>query len=416
MRRFFQSFRRYAPRFFATLALLGMIVYTVYHVMSSSAESLMTTPAQPITDVQILTADAYLFRNETVLSVEGNGLVQSLAQNGSKVSKDAPVAEVYSYDGSLLANAQSELDILNRYIAVLESSVPPSGSTLADAQGWRADARNLYLEILRAAQSGQLQGIGTLEDNLLMLLNRYQTLTAGATDSAELLSSLKQRRASILHTHTQTVSNARASGYFYDRTQVDGYEETFSLSALDTLTVSGFDALISTEPRPLTGKTAVGKMAYGYEWYLAIRLDGASAICFEEDVRYRVIFSENGDRELILTCEKLLREDGIEGGVAVLSCRDYPADFTFSRVQKIKLSVRSMSGYYVPESALQNVGGVDGVYIFENLTVRFRRVDILYRGDGYCIVAEKGDRGDDYLNLNDLLITYGQKLYDGKVY
>ena len=416
MRRFFQSFRRYAPRFFATLALLGMIVYTVYHVMSSSAEGLMTTPAQPITDVQILTSDAYLFRDETVLSVLSNGLVQPIAQSGSKLSKDAPVAEVYSYDESLLATAQTELDILNRYISVLELSAPPSGSTLADAQVWRAEARNLYLDILRAAQSGKLQGIGDLEDSMLMLLNRYQTLPVGATDSAELLSALKQQRASLLHTHTQTVSNDRASGYFYDRTQVDGYEETFSLAALETLTVSGFDALTAAEPVLSAEGTTGGKMAYGHEWYLAIRLDDASAAYFEEDVRYRVTFSENGDRELILTCEKLLREAGIEGAVAVLSCRDYPAEFTFSRVQKVKLSVRSMSGYYVPESALQNVGGVDGVYIFENLTVRFRRVDILYRGDGYCIVAEKGERGDDYLNLNDLLITYGQKLYDGKVY
>lgn len=411
-----QWLRRYAPRLLATLALLGMIVYTVYHVMGSSADSLLTAPAQHITDVQILTSDAYLFRSETVLTVPEQGLVQPLAQSGSKIGKDAAVGEVYSHDGASLERAQTELDILNRYISVLEKSVPPSGSTLADAQLWRTEARVLYLDILRSVRKGSLQNVSELEDGMLALLNRYQTLTAGAKDSAELLSVLKQERASLLQTRVKTVSNEKSSGYFYDRTQVDGYEELFSTAALDGLTVSGFDTLISASPKTHSDATTVGKMAYGYEWYLAIRLDSATFGYFEEGVRYRVTFSENGDRELILTCDRLLSEVGIEGGVAILSCRDYPSDFTFFRTQKIKLSVRSMSGYYVPESALQNLNGVDGVYVFENLTVRFRRVDILYRGDGYCIVAEKGDRGEEYLKLNDLLITYGKNLYDGKVY
>ena len=37
-------------------------------------------------------------------------------------------------------------------------------------------------------------------------------------------------------------------------------------------------------------------------------------------------------------------------------------------------------------------------------------------GDGYYIVAEQGDRGDDYLALNDIIVTSGENLYHGKVY
>ena len=62
------------------------------------------------------------------------------------------------------------------------------------------------------------------------------------------------------------------------------------------------------------------------------------------------------------------------------------------------------------------IDGADGVYVFENSTVSFRRVEILYRGDGYYIVAEQGERGDDYLSLNDRIVTAGKNVYDGRVY
>jgi hypothetical protein len=64
---------------------------------------------------------------------------------------------------------------------------------------------------------------------------------------------------------------------------------------------------------------------------------------------------------------------------------------------------------------LRTVDGVEGVYIFKDSTVYFRRIEILYRGDGYCVVAEQNGR-EDYLALYDLLVTSGEDLYDGRVF
>lgn len=412
----FHWMRKYALRFLAVLSLVGMIVYTVYHVMDASAESVLTTPVQQITDVRVLTSNAYLFREETVLTASSEGLIQSVATSGSKVAKGAPLAEVYAYNETLLDEGQTELDLLNRYIAVLESGTSTAGNTLSDAQAWKAEAEACYLEILQAAHRGKFQNVGELEDQMLTLLTRYQALTEGKTDSSVLLQTLKQQRDALLRELLQTVSNTQSSGYFYDRTMVDGYEELFSPAGLESLMVADLDALIATDPKAASDATVVGKMAYGYEWYLAIRLDGSAPELFEEGVRYRVVFSENDSKELILTCERVLYETEAGGGAVILSCREYPTDFTFYRVQKVKLSIETLTGYYIPDSALQHWNGTDGVYIFENMTVRFRKIEILYSGDGYCIAAEQGDLGSEYLKLNDLLITYGKKLYDGKVY
>jgi hypothetical protein len=78
--------------------------------------------------------------------------------------------------------------------------------------------------------------------------------------------------------------------------------------------------------------------------------------------------------------------------------------------------VSEHEGYYVPESALHTVNGQVGVYVLENSTLHFRRVKILWRGDGYCIVARAEDGTGSEIYLNDMIVTEGRKLYDGKVY
>ena len=186
------------------------------------------------------------------------------------------------------------------------------------------------------------------------------------------------------------------------------------LEALADLTVSGFSELIAEKPVTNTEGTAIGKMVYGYDWYLAMQIDRASADLFAVGERYTLTFPENRDRELTLTCSAVLTED--DGAVLVLTTYDIPTEFTFYRHQRVEITVGEVNGYYVPESALYVVDGVDGVYIFEDSTVRFRRIEVLYRGDGYCIVAEQGDRGKEYLALHDILIVSGGNLYDGRVY
>ena len=79
--------RKYFVKFAVALTLIGVIVYTFYHVVGSSAGSLITTPAHEVKDVQILGGEAYLFRSEAVLQTNGQGLLNELVESGSKVGR-----------------------------------------------------------------------------------------------------------------------------------------------------------------------------------------------------------------------------------------------------------------------------------------------------------------------------------------
>ena len=92
--------------------------------------------------------------------------------------------------------------------------------------------------------------------------------------------------------------------------------------------------------------------------------------------------------------------------------------------------MNSVSGYRIPSDSLVKLDGEDGVYIIVGTVVEFRRVTVVKKGEGYCIVKTyEEDRAElekaeeegiqvvrpPYLKINDLIITSGNDLYDGKL-
>ena len=407
--------KKYTARFLAALLLVGLIVYTVYHVLGASAAGLMTVPTREITDLRMMSGNAYLFRDERVLSAEGQGVVNDLVLSGIKVSKNQALSEVYTGYKPLECEAvQAELDRINRAIGVLEKSGVSGSTSLSQAEKYRQEAKDIHLSIREAILAGRWQGLSDSSDEMLTLLNRYGALTGKLENREQLLASMRAEKSNLLKGDCVTVYSTDSSGFFYDRTCVDGYETVYTPTHLESLTPEILDDLKAQPPVTDENATTVGKMVYGYTWYLAVELEGDSSV-FSVGTSYEIRFSRYDDRNLSMTCDRIAQgEDG--RFVAVLSSSDTPAWLSHDRVQPVEIVVGSSVGYYIPESALVSLDGVEGVYIFKDSTVYFRRIEVIYRGEGYCIAAAREARGEDYLNLYDILITSGKNLYDGKVY
>ncbi|MBQ7336530.1 MAG: hypothetical protein IJW92_08675 [Clostridia bacterium] len=406
--------KKYLLKLAVTLAMLGLIVYTVAHAFGNTSGSLGTTPVRYITDTVITSAQTYLFREESVLTVPEAGLVNTLAESGEKVGKNVSLAAVYSSnaDAETLEAQQQTLNRLNRAIRILEDSEVAAGTTVSHAELYRANAAQYYAEICRSVTEGDYFGITELETEFSVMLNRYAVLT-GKESLTEILQELKSERDALLAGSSTVLRSTESSGIFYDSTYVDGYEELFTLKALEELSADSFAALKSAEPKE-TEQFSVGKMVYGYSWYLAMELENSEAEHFTVGERYEVCFPENQDRTLSMTLTDAIAGDGTT--VLVLRSDDNPSDFVYYRSQPAEIVRETVKGFYIQDSALQNLNGTDGVYVFEESTVRFRRIEILYRGDGYCIAALPSDSESAELEENDILVTSGKNLYDGKVY
>ena len=406
--------KKYFLRFAVALTLVSLIVYVLYHVFGSSADRLMRTPVRKISDEQILSGQAYLFRNENVLTVDRAGPVNDLAVSGEKVSKGVSVTEVWKGSEAWSESLQLRLDSLNRVIAALEKGSLPADTPLSKTESLQTAVLTDYLTICQSVKDEDWSRLPALEDALLINLNQYASITGGREAIAEALEKLLEERAALLGDPYATVTNDQASGYFYNRACVDGYETILSADALENLSADRFFDLIAREPVSLDGAFAVGKMAYGHDWYLGISFAAGAERWFSVGGEYTFRLPENGGMELTMTCTQVhLHEDGRV--VAVFASADHPASLQFLRSQQVEITVARSDGYYVPEAALRTVDGVEGVYIFKDSTVYFRRIEVLYRGDGYCIVSEQNGR-ENYLALYDLLVTSGDDLYDGRVF
>lgn len=403
--------KKYLVRFGVSLTLLGLIVYTVYHVFASSEGSLMKLPVQSYTERLTASGEAYLFRDEAVLRTSSEGLIDHTVESGVKVSRGVKLSEVYVNADTA---AQTELDALNRLIGILEAGLNENDKTVSGADSLRAEANAEYLAICQAARTGDWSRIPDCSDAMLTALNKYGVLTGSTEGQQETLNALKEEKNKLLTGTPIALYNETSSGYFYDRTCVDGYESLFSTEALDGLTPSRLQELCDL-PASVDEGFAVGKMAYDYDWYLAIVLTGQSVDLLREGGEYSFRFPDNRDATLQMRCHRISAEEN-GSFVVIFHSDEVPTNFLYLRHQRVEIGVGSLVGYYIPESALHTVNGVEGVYIFLDSAVYFRRVEILHRGEGYAVAAEQGERGEEYLALHDVLVTSGKDLYDGRMY
>jgi hypothetical protein len=294
----------------------------------------------------------------------------------------------------------------------------PAGSTASDAQSYRSEALQVLQEMREALEDDRWTALNEMESKMLVLLNRYGALAHedGAVEAA--LARAKADRDALLTGSCYTLINEQASAYYYDRSRAAGYETVFTVEALQSLTVESFAALRAESPIEAEG-FVVGKLCPSYTWYIAIPFSEGEVRFFEAGTPYTVRFPESGGRELTLTCEKLLAGEESLVGIAIFRADGGAGEVTDLRTQRVEITVGTVTGYHIPSRACVTLNGITGVYVFEESTVYFRRISVLEEGEGY-VIADLNDPEPTheiaYLSPNDLVITSGKKLYDGKVY
>jgi len=126
---------------------------------------------------------------------------------------------------------------------------------------------------------------------------------------------------------------------------------------------------------------------------------------------------ENGNTVIPMTLSKAIN-DSIEGGkILVFSTDRLPNGFVFGRCQSVSVTVSSVSGIYVPKSAVYRSGGSYCVYVLRGSVVCYRRIEVIYEGSDYflCEPQPIDQQHNDYLEANELLIIKGSNLFDGRI-
>ena len=399
---------------------LFFIFYIGYHIYNGFSTDITTVIAEKKTYHASLTADGFIFRDETCLTSQYSGTVNYTVKNGEKIAVGTAVAQ--SFADSSGYSAGIEISEIEKTISLLESCIRETG-TDGDISTISRKISDSYLLILSRLEEGRVDFALSSTDDLLAGLTKKDIITGEAVGLDKTVQSLLARKNSLqssISGRYETVVSDN-SGYFFSET--DGFEELFSPEKILNATVSEIFDLVDRVKKPAGSKTSVGKIVSGYRWNMAVPLKEKSEHDFEVGRTYDVVMPGNFNMEIKMRLDKIVTERTSDRTVLIFSCGELPENFNFKRSQTVTVQTGETQGFRIPSTALRVLDGIKGVYTLDGSTVKFKRIHIIQDDtDGYYVAScedfENAPGADKYgyLKLYDSIIVSGKDIKDGMVF
>ena len=158
-------------KYIASFALcIGIVVYVYLQVMGGFDSDIVTETAMHVTLNETISADACLFRNETVARVPDGGNIVTLVSEGERVSKGQLIANIYSDESD--AVLQDDINRINRQIEIIEDSAVDSQFVISDLHELDDDIDELFDEVYYNAAGGKISEVISDSSKLLVKLNK----------------------------------------------------------------------------------------------------------------------------------------------------------------------------------------------------------------------------------------------------
>ena len=407
-----QYLKNVAVKVLSVVLCLFIVVYLVYHVLTSFSEKVRTSPTELVTVNEKISVEAYIMRDETILHSTYEGNAGYLYTDGDKVSAGSVVANIYPGSGS--DEARSRMIQIDRQINVLENSMISENAASSDSKKIDGETETLFNTMLKNISSNDLDYVVRRRDEFLTLLNRRQLITNSVSGFGSLIEQLKYEKYNLNapSNNIEETVTAPVSGYFYSDT--DGYEELFSSKNIDLFNRDDFDRITRADPEAKAGNT-VGKLVTDYKWYIVCEVGSDKLPFFTEGDRHSVVFPFSSDAEIPMKLYRIINDSDNDRLILIFETGIIKSDFNYLRRQSVDIVENSYTGYKVPVSAIRMVDGVKGVYVLSGNVVEFRKIEALAEIDGYCIVAENPENDGEHLGLYDQIITKGKGVHENMV-
>lgn len=405
--------KKILPGSIATLAILIIVAVTVFQSADGFSSAINTEPAKIITEKDYMSFTSYILKDEKVVTSKYSGGVYHLADNAQRVNPGDELAKVYENDlNESSAKRYAEID---KCIAILEKSIDDGIFTLGESNEVQARLSQLYYDMARAVVNGDSSVISSGADDFLILLNKIIIYSGKGDGLKSLLEDYKKQRAELESEYSGDfeVLNTSEGGYFFRET--DGYEGIYTSADIKNLTYESFVNMTEQEP---SDQKYAGKLLVDYRWYLVIPTVKGVSDTYSVGTYYDISFTDSNNRAFEMELDRVVLDSTGSRSLMVFACGIVDGDFDYLRVQQVNITHRNISGYRVPASAVCEIGGNTGVYILKDGMASFRKVVILYEGEGYYIVLSQSINNDGYyvyLESNDNIITDCKNMYEGKV-
>lgn len=380
----------------AALASILMItticsqVYYFVHDKHDTEEAVLATVNEDIVFSGIV------IRDEEVVTYDGGGVLDYAYPDGSKVSVNNTIAEVYSSEEDI--SAKNKIALIDQQIEQLERAQNPGTTNYVEPETLITRIDSKYNELLDNVTDGDYSELADVKSQLELAMNIYNIVTGTETSYNEKISQLQQKKQELENEagSPDDVIKASKTGYFVS--YADGYEDKLSADKTDKLTPQDIEDVIKGGAEP--ADNVIGKMFDSYTCKIAGVVDYDPRITEDASLSIMLNTSKNvydADVETVKVCG-----DNEDKMLVVLSCDRLDENLVDSRVLSAKLIFDEYQGIKVPRSAIRFQNGEKGVYVMLGKDISFKKINVIYEGDDYVLSENTSD--ENYLLLYDQIL------------
>lgn len=371
------------------LTTIGNQIYYRLHDRHDTEEAVLVTINEDIPFKGVI------IRDETVITYDGEGVLDYAYPDGSKISVGNTVAEVYPSDDAIVTN--NKMAALDEQIEALKTSQDPGLTQSVQPETIKQNLDKEYKTLLANIVSQDYEAVSRSKKSMSQALNIYGIATGSEDNYDSTLKRLTDQRNALAQNASKATGRITASTTGYFVSYADGYEDKLSKKDIAYLTEKDVKNAIKKKREP--EKNAIGKMFTDYSCYIAGVIETDPRIT-EGAVLQMATNSSKNIYDVKVVSAKTTGENNEM--LVVFSCDRLDETLVESRVKSFKLIFDEYQGIKVPRDAIRFRGLDKGVYVILGKDITFKKIDVIYEGDDF--VLSKNTAKEDYLLLYDQIL------------
>ena len=385
----------------AVVTLLGIEGYRYFH----RSVSVSVAYTGQVTDS--LSVTGWVVRQETPLP-DTSGTLLRQVQEGEKVHAGQTVAMAYASKSALEVVSQLEdAELKLQQLQFARSSFLDSDAALKVDSDISDSILRLHIATADGDYATATQEMSAMKTAVLKRSYSYESLE-------QIDQAIAQTRSDISSLQNQlsgaTSVKTAVAGVYSGST--DGSEEALTPDFLTDVTPARLDALSTG-----SAVKSAGKIITDNTWYFAANIPAQQARELQVGQEVTLRLSKGLQQDTPAYVQSISAEE--DGQVAVvLSCTRYISQVTLLRHQQGEILLREYKGLRVPSAALRmDEEGSLQLFCRLGAYVCSKPVDLVYRGDGFCLVrSAQGAADERILRQGDLVISTARALTDGMIF
>lgn len=414
---------------FALLSIIFIFVTTNF----MGSDNLVTEVAEKTIVNESINTTGFVIRDEEYISNDTKGVLVYQVSNGDKIAVKGTIATIYKNETDAV-NYQKICRLDEEISELTElNNIMGSSNVGLDSVNNRLDQK--LTTFIQNVNMRDFNNITNAENELISAIYRKQIITGDQENFDEKIAELEDEKAQLENSSGDSIGEiiAKHSGYF--SSNIDGYENTFSI---DDLSQIKYSDIKDVEPDDkIKGTDFVGKVLKGVNWYLACPVSDEQAVAINHNnsaVNVRIPYATNESIPArVVSVNQFSNE---EKAIVVLECnymspaisqiRNEGVEILLNTYEGLKVSKKALHDDYVTKTVYDENGNkksveskVQGVYVKYGNQLLFKQVFIVYSAEDYVICSENPSSdvlfNGSTLALYDEVVVEGDDLFDGKL-